>query len=362
MAENRDLSSDLERLISERADLERRLQKIEGELSEAEFAEYDRSYSQLQRTLSQVFVQARDESLRVRVMLEIVRIMENKLVYLQNFLIEQTSENRSLATLVGNFLSDLADSQNPVLSNLEYTYYKGVAALYAGNQEQAASAFRAACESEESDETNDVKYKSYVILGNLSHAEQNYQQARDLHDQSLKYSQNNNVTAQAMAFKALNSYALREFDEALELFQGSLKLFDKNEPFFNSYFHRNALLFCGSIHLQKKHYREAESFYRQVIDQVQPSSYDYFDALSQLGKIHYNTGRYDEALDDFSRAVQMHQSNENEYLVDTWFWLARTHLKKDEPDEARKLLQRIAASDVAYERKSQAAELLQKVG
>ena len=362
MVENEDLSSDLERILADRAKLEDKLQRIEGELSEQQFADYDRSYSQLQRTLAHLFVRSReDEPLRIRVMLEITRIMENKLVYLQNFVMEPTADNKSLAALVGSFISDLAASRNPVLTNLEYTYYTGVAALYAGNHGEAAKSFRSVCESEESDETNDVKYKSYVILGNLSHADQDYEQARDLHDRSMKYSHHNNVTAQALAFKALNSYALREFDEALSLFQEALKLFDRNGAFFNSYFHRNALLFCGSIHLQKKQYSEAESFYGQVLEQVQQSSYDHFDALCQLGKIRYNTGRFDEALNDFDRAVQMHQASENEYLVDTWFWLARTHLKKNEPVEARKLLEKIAASEVAYQRKPQAAELLQRV-
>src|SRR4029079_4679948 len=105
------------------------------------------------------------------------------------------------------------------LTTLEAIYYRAVAALYAGEVDKARDGFSAACASEESDEANDIKYKSYVILGHLSHEERDYRTAKDLHEQSLRYSQNGNVTAQALALKVLNSYALQDFDEALHLFQ-----------------------------------------------------------------------------------------------------------------------------------------------
>src|SRR5439155_22635969 len=113
-----------------------------------------------------------------------------------------------------------------VLTTLEATYYRAVAALYAGEIAKAREGFTAACASEESDEANDIKYKSYVILGHLSHEERDYAKAKDLHEQSLRYTQNNNVTAQALALKALNAYALRDHDDALHLFRAALKLFD----------------------------------------------------------------------------------------------------------------------------------------
>src|SRR5439155_9662266 len=101
----------------------------------------------------------------------------------------------------------------------------------------------------------------YVMLGHLSHDEHDYAKAKQLHEQSLRYSQNSNVTAQALALKALNSYALGEADEALHLFQEALQLFDPNQPFFNSYFYRNALLFCGAIHFDRRDLENAERYY-----------------------------------------------------------------------------------------------------
>ena len=169
------------------------------------------------------------------------------------------------------------------------------------------------------------------------------------------------MTAQALALKALNSYALGDAEDALHLFQESLQLFDAHQPFFNSYFFRNALLFCGAIHFDRRDYPNAEKYYRRVLDSVEQHSYDFFDALTHLGRIYYTQQRYDDAAAAFEKAVQTHRFSENEYLVDTWFWTARTHLKRNEPAQARPYLEKIAASEVKYEKKPQAVEMLQKI-
>src|SRR5205814_520422 len=131
------------------------------------------------------FKQAGGERDRITVMLELMRILENRLVYLHNFVVDATSDNRLLAQLVTRFIDQIAGTN--VLTNLEATYYRAVAALYAGDLAGARTAFTAACASEESDEANDIKYKSYVILGHLSHEERDYVKAKELHDQSLRY-------------------------------------------------------------------------------------------------------------------------------------------------------------------------------
>ena len=348
-------------LIDERVALESRLQNERGELSQSRVQAYESEYASLQKKLSAMFKQSSDEAERVTVMLEMMRILENRLVSLQNFVVDATADNRVLAQLVTRFINELVEQRSPVLTPLEATYYRAVAALYAGDLHSARGGFTEACASEESDEMNDIKYKSFVILGNLSHEERDYAKARELHDQSLRYSPNSNVTAQALALKALNSYALGDHDDALHLFRESLQLFDPDQPFFNSYFLRNALLFCGSIAFDRGDFDAARDYYQRVIDSVEPQSYDAFDALTHLGRIHYRQQRYDDALAAFEKAVQTHRFAENEYLVDTWFWIARTHLKRDDPDQARQYLEKIAASDVQYDKKPQAAELLRKI-
>ena len=360
MAENKDVTAELQRLVDARAGLESQIRNSGEELSPEAIADYDRSFANLQRGLIRLFRRADSEEARIAITLEMARIMENELVYLQNFIIEPSTENQVLAGLVSDVLADLG-ARRAVLSPLENTYYRGVAALYAGNLERARSSFSEACESEESDETNDIKYKSFVILGNLSHEARDYGQAKELHERSVRYSHNENVTAQALALKALNSYALRDYDEALGLFDKALTLFRRGEPFFNSYFYRNALLFSGAIHVDRKEYDRAEPFYRRVADAAQPSSYDQFEALSQLGKICFRTGRFDEAAEALSKAVDAHGAGENESLVDTCYWLARAHLKNNAPERARPMLERVAASDVRYGRRSQAVELLRQV-
>jgi len=348
-------------LVDQRIALESTLQNEKGELSPARIAHYDGQYSSLQKQLSALFKQAGDDNARIAVMLEMMRILENRLVYLHNFLVDPTSDNRILAQLVTRFIDQLASSGSTVLTKLEATYYRAVAQLYAGDVAHARDGFRDACASEESDEANDIKYKSYVILGHLSHEERDYAKAKELHHESLRYSQHPNVTAQALALKALNSYALRDYDDALHLFDEALRLFKPDEPFFNSYFFRNALLFCGAIHYDRHELDQAETFYAQVLDSVDQSSYDFFDALTHIGRIRYAQERYDEAVGAFERAVQTHRFSENEYLVDTWFRIAHAHLKRGDTEQARGYLEKIAASDVRYDKKPQAVELLGKI-
>ncbi|HEX8618370.1 MAG TPA: tetratricopeptide repeat protein [Thermoanaerobaculia bacterium] len=361
MPDRTDLATRLRQLVDQRVALETRLQNEPGELGDGAVREYDGRYQALQRQLATMFKEASEQQQRVTVMLEMMRILENRLVYLQNFIVDPTSENRLLAQLVTRFIDDAGRDRNAVLTSLEALYYRAVASLYAGDVAKAREGFSAACASEESDEANDIKYKSYVILGHLSHDEADYAKAKDLHDQSMRYSPNDNVTAQALALKALNAYALQDFDDALHLFQEALGLFDENKPYFNSYFFRNALLFCGAIYFDRRELEQAESFYRRVAANVDQSSFDFFDALSHLGRIQYSQDRYDEAVSSFERAVQTHRFSENEYVVDTWFWIARCHLRRNDSVEARKYLEKIAATDVRYEKKPQAVELLQRI-
>jgi tetratricopeptide (TPR) repeat protein len=356
-----DLTARIKQLVDTRVSLETKLQNEPGELSDAATHRYDEQYATIQRQLAALFKEATDDGQRITIMLEMMRILENRLVYLQNFIVDPTSDNRILAQLVTKFIDQLSRQRSAVLTPLEATYYRAVAALYAGDVATAREGFSAACASEESDEANDIKYKSYVMLGHLSHGDRDYAKAKELHEQSLRYSPNNNVTAQALALKALNSYALQDYDEAMHLFGEALALFDPNQPFFNSYFYRNALLFCGAISFDRKQYEEAESYYRRVTDSVDQTSYDYFDALSHLGRIHYAQGRYDDAVAALEKAVQTQKFSENEYIIDTWFWIARAHLKRNDASQARPYLEKIAASDVRYEKKPQAVELLQKV-
>ena len=348
-------------LIEQRIVLETRLQNEKGELSEARAHAYDAEYSALQRRLAARFKEGTEERERITIMLELIRILENRLVYLQNFTVDPTSDSRVLAVLVTKFIDQVVAEKSTVLTKLEATYFRAVAALYAGDRESARQGFSNACASEESDEANDIKYKSYVILGHLSHDDHDFGAAKELHDASLRYSQNNNVTAQALALKALNAYALADYPDALHLFQEALQLFDPDQPFFNSYFFRNALLFCGGIEFDGRNYAAAEGYYRRVLESVEQSSYDYFDALSHLGRIAYAGGRFDDAVESFEKALHAQRFSENEYLVDTWFWIARSHLKRNETEQARPYLEKIAATDVKYEKKPQALELLQKI-
>src|SRR6476659_11236599 len=110
-------------LVDRRVALESKLQNEKGELSEARAAEYDRDYSGLQRKLSSLFKDAANDGDRITIMLEMMRILENRLVYLQNFIVDPTAENRILAQLVTQFIDHVSRSRSSVLTPLEATYY-----------------------------------------------------------------------------------------------------------------------------------------------------------------------------------------------------------------------------------------------
>ena len=96
----------------------------------------------------------------------------------------------------------------------------------------------------------------------------------------------------------------------------------------------------------------AEPYYRRVLENVEQSSYDYFDALTHLGRIAYSQHHYDDAVAAFEKAVRVQKHIENESIIHTWFWIARTNLKRNDAVHARPCLEKIAATDVKYGEKA----------
>ncbi|MBW3670379.1 MAG: tetratricopeptide repeat protein [Acidobacteria bacterium] len=350
----------LDRLREERLEIERELQDSEHDLTTAESDEALARHRRLRKGLLHLIATSDEESIRIDSVVEVVRSLENELIYLHNFLVAPEDQDAKLARRLEALLQEIAGTFATSISRLEIRYYLGVLSLYGGKLDEARASFEEVCESEESDESNDIKYKSFVMLGHLSHVQEDYERARDLHDQSMQYTHSPNVTAQAIALKALNSYALQKRDEALELFEKALELFRVDEPFYNEYFHRNSLLFCGAILFDREEHERAASYYEEVLDHVENSSYDYFDALVQLGKIRFASGDYQGAATILERAIEK-QETENEYLLDTLYWLARAQLKIERKGDAKRCLEKVVASPVDYPKKTQAEQLLSQV-
>src|SRR5947209_19848430 len=149
MADRNDVAARIREVVDQRVSLENKLQNESGEPTEARAAMYDAQYGTLQKRLSALFKDATDDSQRITVMLEMMRILENRLVYLHNFIVDPTADNRILAQLVTRFIDQLAESRSSVLTKLEGTYYRAVAALYSGALARARDGFREACASEE---------------------------------------------------------------------------------------------------------------------------------------------------------------------------------------------------------------------
>src|SRR5881628_2860601 len=148
MNDRNDLGTRLKALIDQRVALESRLQNETSELSDSRARVYDHEYSDLQKRLAAIFKESSENSERITIMLEMMRILENRLVYLHNFIVDATSDNRILAQLVTRFIDQLAGAGSTVLTKLEATYYRAVTALYAGDLPTARIGFTDACASE----------------------------------------------------------------------------------------------------------------------------------------------------------------------------------------------------------------------
>src|ERR1051326_1950826 len=118
-----DLTHRLHDLVNERVSLETKLQREPGELSDASAEQYDRQYAQLQRQIAALFREATDDQQRITLMLELIRILENRLVYLHNFIVEATPDNRVLAQLVTRFIDSLAGRSEEHTSELQPTSF-----------------------------------------------------------------------------------------------------------------------------------------------------------------------------------------------------------------------------------------------
>jgi len=95
-----DLSARIKELVDQRVALETKLQHETGELADSRSRQYDDQYAALQKRLASLFREASSDGQRITVMLEMMRILENRLVYLHNFIVDPTSDNRILAQLV----------------------------------------------------------------------------------------------------------------------------------------------------------------------------------------------------------------------------------------------------------------------
>src|SRR5438270_13264274 len=95
-------------LVDQRVALESRLKNETSELSDSRARLYDHEYADLQKRLAALFKSAKDDGERTTIMLEMMRILENRLVYLHNFIVDGTADNRTLAQLVTRFIEQLA--------------------------------------------------------------------------------------------------------------------------------------------------------------------------------------------------------------------------------------------------------------
>src|SRR3954454_13990822 len=97
--ERNDLAKQITSLVDQRVALETKLQNEPGEISESRAPQYGDEYNALQRKWAGLFKQSNDETQRITLMPELMRILEKRLVDLHTFIVGITADNRILAHL-----------------------------------------------------------------------------------------------------------------------------------------------------------------------------------------------------------------------------------------------------------------------
>src|ERR1700736_1861414 len=103
--------TDVKQVVDQRVALETRLQNETSELSDARARLYEHEYNDLQKQLAALFKSVTSVYDRIIIMLEMMHILENRLVYLHNFIIDATSENGILAHLSTRFIDYISDDR-----------------------------------------------------------------------------------------------------------------------------------------------------------------------------------------------------------------------------------------------------------
>src|SRR5260370_7197945 len=114
--------ADVKQLVDQRVSLESRLQNETSALSDSRARLYDHEYNDLQKQLAALFKSVKSDGHRITIMLEMMRILENRLVYLHNFIVDSTPDNRILAQLVTRFIHPLRDDRSPAPTPLHPHY------------------------------------------------------------------------------------------------------------------------------------------------------------------------------------------------------------------------------------------------
>ena len=350
-------------LVDERVALETRLQNEQGELSEARAQQYERRVRGAAAKLAALFKQTADERERITVMLELMRILENRLVYLQNFIVDADVRQPHPRAAGDAASSTRSPRTRSVLTNLEATYYRAVAALYAGDVATARDGVHGGVRVR--GVRRGERHQVQVVRDPrppLARGARLRARRRSCTTSRCATRRTTTSPRRRWRSKALNSYALGEHDEALHLFQESLQLFDPTQPFFNSYFYPQRAALLRRDPLRSPRLRRRGDVLPQRAGQRRPEFVRLLRCPGAPRPHRLRAGALRRRRGGVRARRRRRTASARTSTSSTPGSGSRARTSKPATTaEARPYLEKIAATEVRYEKKPQAVELLQKI-
>ncbi len=210
-------------------------------------------------------------------------------------------------------------------NDAKYHYLMGVSALNENNPADALREFMLAEQFDQRDpEIQAGLAEAYLRKEAFQKAEQHYIEALKLSDYEPKYYNNLGVLY-------LN---MQRFDDAIANFRLAADnlLFDRPEVSWTG---------IGFAEFQKQNYPAAERAYKEAVD----LNNRYYQAHFRLGELYYVQGRPVEAIDRFSRSVELVPN-----FAEGYYWLGLTYMKIEELSKAKLAFQDVVRLSPQSER------------
>ncbi len=199
----------------------------------------------------------------------------------------------------------------PDSENANYHYLLGVTALDEANPTEALKEFLEAEKFDKKDpEIQAGLAQAYWLKGALELAEKHYKNAISVSDGEPKYY--NNLAALYLT--------LERYDDSIAAFKVAAE---------SLFFDRPAVAWTGIglAYFKKQDYSSAAQAYQKAMD----VNNRYYLAPYRLGELYYNQDRIVEALDMFTRSVELAPG-----FVEGHYWKGLVHMKMKETDKAKK--------------------------
>ncbi|WP_457550033.1 tetratricopeptide repeat protein [Archaeoglobus sp.] len=199
----------------------------------------------------------------------------------------------------------------------------------------------------------------------------------DYHRKALEYYSNFEDTLDVMTEKAYHHLMLKEFDRAFDYFMKTAnqiygrhrcveKLIFIGEKLIGKVKEEDRLLgTLGNLYMVLKKYREAEHYYRRVMEIYDESDEKYLGVLLNIANLRYVKGDYKEAEELLKDCVSLAMDRNEEIFERALLTLSSLYLDLNDYENAEKCLMdvlRMVSSRKDEENLRRVAEILNNLG